>query len=53
MRFTITLAAITDDGSTCDIPVTTIERADDTFTIDDLGLRIEVNRPGFAGGHGL
>lgn len=41
MRFTITLAAITDDGSIRDIPVTTIERADDTFIIDDLGLRIE------------
>lgn len=41
MRFTITLTAATDDGSVSSIPITIIERADDTFTIDDLGLRIE------------
>ncbi len=32
MRFTITLAAGTDDGYIRDIPITIIERADDTFT---------------------
>lgn len=44
MRFTITLAAETDDGSICDIPITIIERAGDDLTIDDLGLRIEESK---------
>ena len=44
MRFTITLATETDDGPIRDMPIAVIERADDTLTIDDLGLRIEESK---------
>ena len=44
MCFTITLAAVTDDGLTRDILIAVIKRADDDLSIDDLGLRIKESK---------
>lgn len=41
MRFTLSLAAQTNDGSLTEHTIATLERPDGTLPIDDLGLRID------------